>query len=27
VLQANATFVARHLQGVVGGDGPAWLES
>ena len=27
VLQTNATYVARHLQGVVGGDGPAWLES
>ncbi|MEO6510122.1 MAG: hypothetical protein ABIO16_03960 [Nocardioides sp.] len=26
VLQANATFVARHLQASVGGDGPAWLE-
>ncbi len=26
VLQTNATFVSRHLQGAVGGDGPAWLE-
>jgi len=27
VLQTNAAFVARHVQGVVGGEGPAWLEA
>jgi diadenosine tetraphosphate (Ap4A) HIT family hydrolase len=27
VLQANATFVARHVVASVGGEGPAWLES
>lgn len=26
VLQANATYVAKHLLGLVGGDGPAWIE-